>query len=299
MPNFALVGFGEVGSIFARDLAKAAAQLGRADKISVFDISQTARERARTSPGVDVAASAATVARGAEIVIVAVTAGSTLVALSSLTGGLEHSPYVLDVNSVAPATKQKGAEIVAAAGGKYVEAAVMTSVPPKGFASPMLLGGEHAEPLAALLAPYGATMTPFGEIGRPSSVKMCRSVMTKGLEALAVECLSAARAYGVEADVLASLSDTLPHEDWGALARYLISRALIHGKRRAEEMREVVKTVEAAGIKPAMTPAIVEKQEFAGQIGARIGRDRVDTLSLKGILDLLTPGKDEPFPRGG
>jgi 3-hydroxyisobutyrate dehydrogenase len=121
------------------------------------------------------------------------------------------------VNSVAPATKQKGAQMIEAAGGRYVEAAVMTSVPPKGFASPMLLGGPHAEELAALLRPYGAAMTPFGEIGRPSSVKMCRSVMIKGLEALATECLSAARAYGVEADVLATLSDTLPHPDWPSL----------------------------------------------------------------------------------
>jgi 3-hydroxyisobutyrate dehydrogenase-like beta-hydroxyacid dehydrogenase len=295
MPNFAIIGFGEVGSIFARDLREVGTRLGQRDKIVAFDISPVAIERARTTDGVGVAADAAAAAREADIVIVAVTAGSTLEALSSLTIGLAHAPYVLDVNSVAPATKKKGAQIVDAAGGRYVEAAVMTSVPPKGLASPMLLGGAHADALAALLAPYGAVMTPFGEVGRPSSVKMCRSVMTKGLEALATECLSAARVYGVEADVLATLSDTLPHPDWPDLARYLMSRALIHGKRRAEEMREVSKTIEAAGIKPTMAPSIVERQELCGQIGAEAGHQRIDNLDLAAILDLLAPDRGKSF----
>jgi 3-hydroxyisobutyrate dehydrogenase-like beta-hydroxyacid dehydrogenase len=295
MPNFAIIGFGEVGSIFGRDLREAGTRLGRSDRMVVFDISPIAVERARTSDGVDVAAEAAAAAREADIVIVSVTAGSTLEALLSLAGGLAHAPYVLDVNSVAPATKKRGAEIVDAAGGRYVEAAVMTSVPPKGFASPMLLGGPHAEPLAALLMPYGAAMTPFGEVGRPSSVKMCRSVMTKGLEALATECLSAAREYGVEADVLATLSDTLPHPDWPALARYLINRALIHGKRRAEEMQEVAKTIEAVGIKPTMASAIVARQELCGQIGAQAGSQRIDKLDLAAILDMLAPDRGNSF----
>jgi 3-hydroxyisobutyrate dehydrogenase len=119
--------------------------------------------------------------------------------------------------------------------------------------------------------------------------------MIKGLEALATECLSTARAYGVEADVLATLFDTLPHPDWPNLARYLLSRTLMHGKRRAEEMREVAKTVQAAGMTPTMALAIVERQELAGQIGARLGRGRIDALDLEGVLDSLASEKGSPF----
>ena len=104
----------------------------------------------------------------------------------------------------------------------------------------MLLGGLHATAFMRDMAPYGMDLVDYSpEIGRASSVKMCRSVMIKGLEALTTECMLTARHYGVEADVLHTLGDTLPHPGWPGSARYVISRTLIHGKRRAEEMREV------------------------------------------------------------
>ena len=194
---------------------------------------------------------------------------------------------MVDVNSVAPATKAEAGRIVEAAGGRYVEAAVMASVPPKGLASPMLLGGPHAAAFIQAMAPYGMDLTDYSpEIGRASSVKMCRSVMIKGLEALTTECMLAARHYGVEADVLRTLGDTLPHQDWPGLARYVISRALIHGKRRAEEMREVARTVEDAGVEPLLSRAIAERQDWAWQQGAAMGSAR-NLPGLEPLLDAL------------
>ena len=123
--------------------------------------------------------------RPAATVVVSVTVGSALDAMRSLRGGLSRGPFVLDVNSVSPAVKQKAARIIEAAGGRYVEAAVMTSVPPKGLCSPMFLGGPHAAAFMAVMVPFGMDVTDFApDIGRTSSVKMCRSVMIKGLEPL-------------------------------------------------------------------------------------------------------------------
>ena len=152
---------------------------------------------------------------------------------------------------------------------------------------------RHGE-LMALVAPLGMDLQVFSpEIGRASSVKMCRSVMIKGIEALTTECMLAARHYGVEADVLRTLGDTLPHPDWPGLARYVISRALIHGKRRAEEMREVAVTVRDAGVDPMLTEAIVARQDWAWRQGLAMG-DARNEPKLEALLDALTAAMHPP-----
>lgn len=283
MTTIGIVGFGEAGSIFARDLLAT----GRVSRITAFDVQAAARDRA-SAAGVTAATSAPDAA-SAELVFVSVTAGSALDAVRSLAGGLGHAPLVVDVNSVSPATKQEAARIVEAMGGRYVEAAVMASVPPKGIATPMLLGGPHREALIEAGRPLGMALTAYSpDIGVASSVKMCRSVMIKGLEALTTECLLAARHYGVEQAVLASLGDTLPHDDWPGLARYVISRALLHGRRRAEEMREVARTVADAGLEPLLSSAIAERQDWAAAQGRAMGTDSIAEGDLASLLDRIT-----------
>ena len=278
--NVGVIGYGEVGGIFARDLAAAGAT------VAAFDVATPARGQA-ASDGVGVA-DAAAACRNAGIVFVCVTAGSVLEAMRSLEGHLVHAPFVVDVNSVSPGTKQEAAGIIGRAGGRYVEAAVMASVPPKRLRTPILLGGAHAADFVAEAAGFGMDLTVFSDqVGRASSVKMCRSVMIKGLEALTTECMLAARHYGVEQDVLRTMGDTLPHKDWPGLARYVISRALIHGKRRAEEMREVARTVEDAGVEPLLSRAIAERQDWAWRRGAEMGAAR-DAAGLEEMLDALT-----------
>lgn len=280
MSKIGIIGFGEVGGIFARDLMAQGATVG------AFDIALAAVARAEAL-GI-AAGDPVSAIRGASVVFVCVTAGSVLDAMRSLIPGLAHVPFVVDVNSVSPGTKEEAGRVIEAAGGRYVEAAVMASVPPKGLRSPILLGGRHAADFMREMAGFGMDLTDFSpEVGRASSVKMCRSVMIKGIEALTTECMLAARHYGVEADVLRTLGDTLPHPDWHGLARYVISRALIHGKRRAEEMREVERTVEDAGIEPLLSHAIAERQDWAWRRGAEMGAAR-NLPVLEELLDALT-----------
>jgi 3-hydroxyisobutyrate dehydrogenase-like beta-hydroxyacid dehydrogenase len=243
---------------------------------------------------VSFAASAPDAVKGAELVISSVTAGSALAALEAALPGLGHGPFVLDVNSVSPGTKQKTAAAVEAAGGRYVEAAVMTSVPPKGLASPMLLGGKHAADFIAAAEGLSMDLKVFSDqIGGASSVKMSRSIMIKGLEALVTECMQTARHYGVEQNVLDSLGDTLPHADWRGLARYVMSRALIHGKRRSEEVMEVAVTVREAGIPAIMSPAIAERQALAAQQGKKLPKDILNGDDLDALLDALLAQRDQ------
>jgi 3-hydroxyisobutyrate dehydrogenase len=282
--HVAIIGLGEVGRIFARDLR--ARGVGR---ITAYDTAPVAAPE-----GVQMCASAVAAVQGADLVISSVTAGSALAALEAALPGLAHGPLVLDVNSVSPGTKQAASALVNAAGGRYVEAAVMSSVPPKGLASPMWLGGPHAQDFVDAAEGLGMNLRVFSpEIGGASSVKMCRSIMIKGLEALTTECMLTARHYGVEQQVLDSLGDTLPHPDWRGLARYVISRALIHGKRRSEEVAEVAVTVAEAGLPPLMSRAIVERQALAAQQGRLLSKAVLATDDLDEMLDALLAQRAE------
>jgi 3-hydroxyisobutyrate dehydrogenase-like beta-hydroxyacid dehydrogenase len=147
-----------------------------------------------------------------------------------------------------------------------VEAGVMTSVPPYGIRVPMLLGGAQAQALAQTLCGLGMDAKAVAtEIGVASAIKMCRSVMIKGLEALVIESYTTARHYGVEGHMIPTLAETFPSIDWEQTGAYFFSRVALHGKRRAEEMREAANTVREAGFEPFMAAAIAAKHDWVAQ----------------------------------
>jgi 3-hydroxyisobutyrate dehydrogenase-like beta-hydroxyacid dehydrogenase len=278
--KIALIGFGEVGQILATDLAP------KAD-IAVWDIllpqADSIPARALSRHQVRAGANVAAAVRGARLVISAVTAAQDLEAARSVGPGLEPGAYYLDLNSCSPGQKRASAEAVEAAGGRYVEAAVMSPFPPKRTASPMLLGGPHATDFLKEADGLGFTgaRAYSDQIGRAAATKLCRSVMIKGIEALLTESMLAARHYGVEQEVLGSLSDLLPLPDWEKTAQYMISRSLEHGVRRAEEMREAARTVDEAGVEPVMSVSIAERQAWAA------GYRRAISPDLAAMLDAI------------
>jgi 3-hydroxyisobutyrate dehydrogenase len=285
--RIAIIGLGEVGGILARDL-----RAGGSRDIVAFDIAfgDPSSKASRNAAMFDVRTTVcgAEAAARAELVICAVTAGSALEAAKHARSGLGHAPFYLDVNSVSPDTKQQVAAIVEGGGGRFVEAAVMTSVPPHGIRAPMLLGGPHATTFLPMAEALGMRAQVFSDtVGGASSVKMCRSIMIKGLEALTTECMLTARHYGVEREVLASLADTLPHKDWPNLARYMMTRALVHGRRRAEEVREVARTVEEAGLEPMQSVATARRQDWAADQGGALPPAVLQGDSLDALLDAL------------
>lgn len=261
--RIALIGFGEAGSILGEDLAKRGLETCAYDIL--FDeeatrVPLTARAQAAR---VRLAASLAEACRGADLVISAVTASAAMQVAGAAARALGPGQLFLDINSVSPAAKQRNAQLVESAGAHYVEAAVMAAVPPQRLAVPMLLGGPQAHGLAAALRALGMNATAVAEeIGVASAIKMCRSIVIKGLEALTVECLLAARRLGAEEQVLASLERTFPQMGWAReLPDYLVSRVAEHGRRRAAEMHEVARTLGEAGIEPLMASAAAQRQE--------------------------------------
>jgi 3-hydroxyisobutyrate dehydrogenase-like beta-hydroxyacid dehydrogenase len=260
----ALIGFGEAGGIFGRDLA--AAGVG----VAVFDIllnsapSRSAILAKAKDAEVRPCASAEEAIRGADLVISAVTCSAAADVARNSVQYLRDGQTYVDINSVSPDTKREIALILEPSGAIFVEAAVMAPVSPQRLKVPMLLGGVEAEATAARLRSIGMNATAVSErIGVASAVKMCRSVMIKGIEALAVESLFAARRYDAEKEVLASLAATYPHMGWeGPLPAYLISRVAEHGRRRAAEMREAAETLRNIGLEPLTALATAERQDW-------------------------------------
>jgi hypothetical protein len=143
----------------------------------------------------------------------------------------------------------------------------MTSIPPYRIKVPLLLGGGAAGELAPLLAQLGFdAKVASPELGVASAVKMCRSIMIKGLEAMTIECFTTARAYGVEDAVLASFAETFPGIDWEKQGAYFFQRVIEHGRRRAEEVREVAETVREAGLTPWSAQGTAERQAFVADL---------------------------------
>lgn len=258
-----LVGYGEVGRILAEDLrARGIAQVGAYDVKLGTGAEAPLREHA-SAHGVVLAESHAALAAESDLLICAVTASQTVPAARSCAEGISSGAWFLDFNSASPGAKQSAAALIEAAGARYVEGAVMTSVPPHRIRVPLLLGGAHAAACAPLLAALGFdARTASGQLGVASATKMCRSVMIKGLEAMVIESLTAARAYGVETAVLASLKETFPGIEWERQAAYFFQRVIRHGRRRAEEMREAARTVEDAGLTPWSAAATAERQAW-------------------------------------
>lgn len=261
MTNIAIIGFGEAGRIYARDLASQGAQIKVWDKKFLSAEGEALKAQAEHA-GVQPADNLARALAGAGLVLSLVTAGNALQVAEQTAPLLCQGQTLLDFNSVAPETKRVAARAVAHGEGGYIDVAVMAPVPPKRLATPLLIGGPQARSIAAQLGELGCQARAASEeIGTVSAIKMCRSVMIKGLEALTTECLGAAQRYGVEDAVLESLHASFPSLGWQAqLPDYLISRVAEHGVRRAEEMQEVVKTLRDVGLAGTLSQAIHQVQ---------------------------------------
>ncbi len=265
----ALLGYGEVGRILAEDLRAS----GQAVVAHDLKLSTSAGEALRAHAarhGVDLADSHGLAVEAADLVISAVTASQTLAVAQAAAPALRPGTFYLDFNSASPGTKIQCASVVDAVGARYVEGAVMTSVPPYRIKVPLLLGGPEASALAPVLAGLGFSARVASEkLGVASATKMCRSVMIKGLEAMVIESFTAARAYGVEDAVIASLQETFPGIDWEKQGAYFFQRVIEHGRRRSEEMFESARTVEEAGLPVWSASGTAQRQAWVADLADR------------------------------
>jgi 3-hydroxyisobutyrate dehydrogenase len=288
-PAIGFIGFGEAGSNIAAGLKSAGIE-----RISAFDIrahtpdfGPTIQQRA-TQSQTKLAASPAELAESSDILISTVTASSALQAAQQTAPFLKPRHLYADLNSVSPQLKQQVEQIVRVAGAGFVEAAVMAAVPPHRHRVPMLLGGPAAALFAERLTPFGMRFEVLqGKVGTAVAVKMCRSIIVKGLEALLFECVLAAGPFDADERVFASLNESFPGIDWKKLADYMIGRSVVHGERRAREMEEVAETLRGVGIDPIMAEAVARRQDWAGALNLRAVFGAEGPSTYREVLDAL------------
>jgi len=290
-----LLGFGEAGMAFAKgwrselpELVIRAFDLKTDSKLPAIAARKWQEYSAEQVKGGDTLHDALS---GAAVVFSLVTAGNAHEAACAAAQFMPENALFFDCNSCAPETKKASATVLEAAGMCYVDIAVMSPIHPKCHQVPLLVSGAHTAKAIDILASFGMKAKQItGGVGAASSVKMMRSVMIKGLEALTLECFLAARKAGVEQEVLETLDSSFPGWNWAERGAYNFERSTRHGIRRAEEMHEVAKTVANLGLSNGMSQAAADWQRLIGELGVMRTKDEFNTRA-DAILNALDINK--------
>lgn len=284
--KIAFIGFGEAARAFTASLKEVGVE-----SFAAYDILQGTKrsgavEKAAAELEVTLADGPVTAIEGADWVISAVTAASSLEAAQSVSGGLSDGQIYLDINSVSAKRKQETAELVRDKGALYVDMAVMAPVHPRGHRTPVLIAGDHVGDVADTLGRLNFDFRVIGdEVGAATSIKMIRSLFVKGLEAITVQAISAARQAGCYDEVYKSLSGSYKVLGWPEYAEYQFERMMRHGVRRAAEMRESANSMRELGFDNggALADAIAAWHDEVGGLGCA----PAEGADLASIADML------------
>ena len=288
-PRLCFIGFGEAGQAIASGLHDAGVE-----SIAAWDILFPAAggatlRQAGEAIGARLATSAADAVAGSDIIVAAVTAASSLEAARSVAPHIAGNPYYLDINSVSPGRKQETARLLDGT-ARYVDVAILAPIQPLRHQTPLLLAGPHAQAVLPLLVDelemQGAIASD--QVGAAAALKMIRSVMIKGIEALTAECFLAAERAGIVEEVAASLKNNYPSLDWGKVIEYNLERMASHGIRRADEMEQSAITLTELGVAPLMTNGTVARQRQMGELGKDDAVRAAKSQGRTAMLDALS-----------
>ncbi len=264
-----LVGYGEIGSTLGSGLRRSGLMAITAYDRYAFDGPYAALiQRRAEQAGVVLVRSAAELAAGADVIL-GVTPGSASV--ESAGGFVPHlgpRHIFVDAASATPGIKREVAARLGGSGAAVGDASIV-GTPRDGHAMPMLASGPAAEAVRDALVPWGMRIDAVGpDVGTASGIKILRSVVMKGFEALLVECLLGARRYGVEKAILASLEASFrrPFPD---MVDALLTTGVLHAERRSEEAAMAAEALAEAGIEPVMARATAERLRWVADLGLK------------------------------
>lgn len=282
LPDITFIGFGEAGSAFTQGWRSA----NLSPNIKAFDVKtddddlRAAKMADYAHKNIDGKLLVQDAITQSGVIFSMVTADQAAKAAANTAEYIEQGQYYFDCNSCAPETKRSNAKLINAAGGRYVDVAVMAPVHPNLHHAPLLICGENAADALAIFNRLDMKATIVeGDVGQSSSIKMVRSIMIKGLEALNAECLLSARKLGIDETILASLEKSFPEFGWHKRSGYMLERMMMHGIRRAAEMREVALTVEQLGLHNSMAKATVEWHQLIGDMQLTAESEDFEPLS--------------------
>ena len=243
MTSFALLGLGEAGGRFARDLRGAGAEVRGWDPLP------------ETGPD---ASGPAEAVEGADVVMSQNSAADAEDAARSVLEVLRPGQVFAELNTGSPDLKATLAGLVAPSGALFADVALMAPVPRRGIGTPSLASGSGAARFAELLAPFGMPVEVVGDApGEAARRKLLRSIVWKGLAAVVLEATAAGaaadRADHVRAEILAIFAEA----DEGLLER-MLSGSRTHARRRTHEMEAVGEMLRDLGVPSWMSDGSAE-----------------------------------------
>lgn len=273
-----VVGYGDVGRL----VADCALDLG--SDVTVTSRSPAALERELSDSPISVASTPADLAAESDLVVSCVwpvTAVETAAAVADELDGDEGWYY--DLNSVSPATTRRMADRFEDTGWRFLKGTIRGTVAGSAAGIRLTIAGEDAGPVATYVGEMGFSVKPMGEdVERPAALKMCRSIVTKGLRELTTESLLPASAYGLEADVLADLSSIFEGQTFDEWVRGALVGSPASAERRLGEAHEMADTARDAGYRaPAATAAI--------DFHRIVHEESIDEETYREILAALAP----------
>ncbi len=239
--RWAVIGFGEVGSVLARHVGTALARevqvmAPRLNRNLVSDQEKGQLE----GEGLKIVPDVGTLARNSDVVLSAVTPGAAS-EVAEMAAGSWRGGLFVDLNSVSPMEKARGAAPFA---GDFVDGAILGSFAGRGTQVSIALSGPRSQEAHSLLAAAGLrTSVVSQEVGTASALKTCRSIFMKGLECLFVEASLAGRKFNLSEALLETIEETFTSYTIRELSTMLLTTHAVHADRRAHEMKEVVETL--------------------------------------------------------
>jgi 3-hydroxyisobutyrate dehydrogenase-like beta-hydroxyacid dehydrogenase len=264
-----LIGYGEIGSTLGAGLRRSGlTELVSYDKYAFDGPYAGLIQRRAQEAGVVLLRSAAELAKRADVIIGATPGSSSVASAETLAPHLDAHHLMADIASATPKVKQAVAERLAPSGAAFADGSIV-GTPRDGHAMPILLAGAPAARFRDALVPWGMTLTVVGErIGDASAIKILRSVVMKGLEALLLECLLGARRYGIDGAVLDSLGKSLA-KPFAQVVQGMLTTNAIHAGRRSEEAAMSAETLADIGLDGFVTRAVAERLRWVAELGMK------------------------------
>lgn len=289
---FAFVGFGELGSTLASGIAARGSNeirvftRRRGDAVALHE--RVVAARAVATPSLREAVS------GADVVVAAVPASEARGVATAVRRDLAKDALYVDPAPLEPREKESIAALIADAGAVYADVAVVGTTAMDGPSVPCLACGPGAERWAAIAKRAGLNVRAIdGPPGRASLVKLLRSVYLKGRDALILEMIVAARQYGLEAEVVASVDGSGERVPFPALAERVLTALAIHSERRSAELAAAARVLEDVNVDPIVTRGASDRLGRFAQEGLRerFGGNRPRSLTeVLAAIDELESG---------
>lgn len=291
--SFAFIGFGEAGSNVSEGLLASGV-----DRIKAYDIlfNEEAEKvhlyKLAAAIGVEPCISIAEAVTGVDIVFSTVTCSACLDVAKEAAKHLHPQQYFLDFNSISPGKKRKVRDLIKVSGANFVEGSVMANVPGKRHKVPMLIGGDGGKAFIKLVEPFGMNVKFIQEeVGQASACKMVRSITMKGIEAIYLECMQAARYFDIEDEVLDSVIESMKGMDWREKCNFNMPRTIIHAQRRSDEMENAAETLREIKQEPRMAKATADTLRWCASLGLRELCKDMPVSGYSEVLDLITQAR--------